>query len=86
MPRFLKSKAREHDWELAAKLASRIADGEDPVRTIVGSLAKARSRGVFETLRALGYTTDHLYEDVPASPFNDTDPRWEETPIMEDRF
>jgi hypothetical protein len=62
--RYLKGKANRHDWDLAAKVAERIANGEDPVRLIAGVLSKARTHGQVEALRLLGQPTSHLFDEV----------------------
>jgi hypothetical protein len=62
--RYLKSSASTHDWATAAKIAQQIAKGEDPVKRIAQSLAKARTFGELETLERLGMPVDHLFDEV----------------------
>lgn len=64
MKKYLKATPNGHDWELAAKVAVKIAQGEDPVRLIARALAKAQTYGAVCALEAQHLSTDHLYDEV----------------------
>jgi hypothetical protein len=74
---YLRGEANATDWQSARRVVEKSEDmlgglSEDEekqlVRLIVRAVAKARTRGQRDVLRALGHDTKHLYEEGKPCP------------------